>query len=586
MGCSARKLALALACRLVVLALILGATGARGDEPVAAAAASPAKTCRNSPFLASDGCGGAAAYNAAAPGVSFLDPNLFSGGLVFQTPGMTRDGVAKVTWNVPGRDFAVGVAPGQYCDGPYISPGRPAKPCSTTPGLGGTLIDARLYDWKTDPAHICAGASIKTYEDGTASATCNVADGGLRINGFDFTPNGTCVTFRLEEAPGATGSGTVQFTNNRFVHPGVGHACSGRRYDPLGVLGTPPFFMHPNLSHKWDFVVENNWFDPQTSKTHAGQGSGMIDVASAGSATFRYNYLGDMPSRSVNAMICESFDFSFNFAPSMGWWPNDAHGELFLATIDAYKGNYCPLDGNGAVRVKRFAATNNFAVNRYGVSGSTFNAPLLMNLTGVATPPITIETTRVELNVLVANYMRPGHHYVMWAGNPKVLTLDVSEASGQYSTGDIVAIENGCWEAPTLRLYDVSGSGSGTKAQAEAWTGGDCVTPPSVTPFYPTSCKACVSAPSGLKVRIAGPYVNYNSGNGLVTFQGGREEGFETHLDLRLLNNALDPLGANGRAFMVNKRGNGLCAAHVQAEGNFNLETGSPITFSSMDLGC
>lgn len=573
---------------LLAVALTLAASSGHAETQVEKASELAAKSCRNSAFLASDGCQGAPAYNAAAPGVSFLDPYVFSNNVVFQTPGMTRDGVAKIIWNAPGRDFAVGVAPGRYCDGPYISPGRPAKPCSTTPGLGESLIDARLYDWTADPAKICAGAQIKAYEDGSASVVCNVADGGLQIEGFDFTPTKSCVTFRVEEAAGATGQGAIRFANNRFVQPDAGHACNSRRYDPLGVLTTTPFFLHPNLAHKWDFVVENNWFDPRTSRTHAGQGAGMIDVASAGSATFRYNYLGDMPSRSVNAMICDRLDFEFNFTPSMGRWPNDAHGELFFATIDAYNSTtYCPTDETGVVHVQRLDVINNFAVSQHGLSGATFNAPLLINLSGRGTPAISIEKTRIELNILVANELRPHRHYVMWVGNPKILALDLSEIEGQYTTGDIVAVSNGCSEPPKLRLYAVSGSGRATQAQAEAWTGGDCDTPPRGEPFYATTCVTCAHAPSGLRVKIAGPYLNYNSGNGLIAFENTPGSGVETHLDLSLSHNALDALGTNGRkALVVNKGGNVLCAARLQAIGNFDLETGTEIPFPPSALAC
>ena len=544
---------------------------------------STAVNCPNTAFLALDGCKAAPAYNDAAPAISYQDRSVFSDGVVFQTPGMQQLGVAMVTWNVPGRDFAVGVSPGRYCDGPYESIGKPAKPCSTTPKTGGSLIDAARYDWPADPAHFCAGATSTSYEDGTKSVICRIADGGLNIQGFDFTPNGICVTFGVLEAPGTTGYGTIDFKNNRFVQPSAGHACYGKRYDPLGVLTTTPIYMHPNARHAWNFEIENNWLDPRTSTTHSGQGMGMIDVGSAGSAIFRYNYLGDMASRSVNAAVCGSFNFSFNFVPSMGQWPNDAHGEIFLARIEAGVNssmNYCSVDENGVVQISGFNVVNNFAVGRYGISGATFNSPLLINLSGQGFPPITIGETTVELNTVVANYVRPHHAYVLSYLSAGALKLDFAGSTGEYATGDILAIENGCDVRPTVRLYDVSGSGSETNAHAEAWTGGDCAVAPSSKIAYVTSCQSCGHSPEGLKVQTIGGYANSMSGNGLIALGQSKAAGAETHLNLTIANNALDALGAaGGRAIVVNNGGSTLCAASMNTAGNFNLETGATILF-------
>ena len=517
-------------------------------------------------FGAIDGCSGAPPAYPAETGLQYKNPNVFTDGTVFQTPGMTSSGLSRITWPMPGKDYPVGINPAdgtrayKFCDGPYVSLGNPQRPCSTTPNTGqgitgqawGILIDARLYNWAADPAGFCTTTTFTTAfggeTDGSADVRCNFSN-PISIIGLDMTPPSpciaaggpiactvggsptTCVIIRFVGLAGATG-GTHIIRDNRYVQPrsiegASAHACSlaasAGGFDPKGnTLYAAAFNVAAHLSNIGTFNVdiENNYISTNTPNVRlmnytdlwANTTGGGVNLDVGGWAKEKYNFTGYVNSRWSVFFICTGFEFSYNVALGLSEWIDETHGDWALGHVNPAS-FACPVDGNGWIDVAWHYLRNNFMIGRANIGGAAYNSVLQGTLTGGGNKNPYVADGDIELNVGVFNWVQPnsaGTGPAYWLPGSAVNSTDLfgpivndSATVGTYTVGDILAAEVTATTGVTCPQKPYFRVRALGPTALRMWRGGACDATSPLTAVYPLTCVSCRNGtPTGMTVQL------------------------------------------------------------------------------------
>jgi hypothetical protein len=566
-------------------------------------------SCPQTGWTSLDGCSGAPAYDSNAPALSFKNPTLDTDGTIFQTPGFSGS-FSNVNWNVPLKDFAVGVdtSGGAFCNGAYVSAGNPSKPCSTTAGTNGLLINANDYNWAGDPAGFCPGgvSANVTYSDGSKRITCNLT-GDTTFQGLDLTPTSCsagpscCVSITFGDT-GTTG-GKLTIRNVRYKTPLTGAAC--HYYQQWGTINGAFLYgiNFTNATHVWDVDFFNNavdqdiatnWIANDSTTLGGYVGTGFLNLSVLGHARVRYNYFGASNGRFFNINFCTGADFSYNAVPIAMYASNAAHSEAPFFNLLSTCGT--------TVAVDYFTENNNLVVSPYNIPGATWTALIWMNL-GNSGQTMNVAVGGASLNILAANYVRPSQHFYTLVNAPTPnwticfnTTAGCSgsgaSATGTYANGDILTVTiPGSLSNASVRLWGpVSGTGTSTTANALAWNAGEATSDLGNTTWYTTSCLSCTGTGSGAMVQLLNGGLNSwqnvtLSTNGMMGFNSN--SGTLVHYaQLNIQNNGFYGPGAypagTPAAYLANPNALGatrICAVAQTVTGNFNLHDNSAISW-------
>jgi hypothetical protein len=497
-----------------------------------------ASACVSGPFASIDGCAGAGPFNNST--LNFYRPILFSDGSFFQNgqcPSGICAGVAKITWSVPGKNFAVGVRNPTYCDG------TAAKPCSTTPGATG-LINAWTYPWASN--WVARGCDATSSVDvANHRIRCIIgASGTVDLSGFDWTPNEggageTCVSLDVSEKAASVGtiSGTVNFKDNHW-HMLNYPACTapaGRNYQFafFNISGTM-------TTDAWDVNIMNNSLKQDvdqiwvlTSQTSYITGIpaqyAQFAVGTGGKVTYQYNYGEGVTARMIDIYTgTGGADVSYNLAHNMGYYPIYNHFEIAL-TFPLTPAN-TPF---GPVR------------NYNNIGWSDFAQTDLPDGTGMLNPGVAGNAAvsyDAQMNITETNLVNHYSH-----NNTKLSPTGTQ--TGTTQVGDVYDMNiGGCAVPPRFVVSAIDGSSHIAAAGLTPWMGGNCATNPPVT-SYTLTCNATYgkncstggvtgasATPAGLTNIGMGNAIIYSYGSGAVISSIG---------SMTFKNNAADAVGLN-----------------------------------------
>lgn len=571
-----------------------------------------ADACDGSAFPDLDGCKDAPKFDRLAPALSFQNPDAFTDGSIFQTPGFGSLGVDKINFKVAWKDYAVGAdtSKGPWCDGTYVTLGTPAKPCSDTPGTNRLLINAADYDWTTDPAHACDGGTsiYKNYPDGSMDVRCK-ANKLANLEGFDWAPSschrgdGTscCITVTITEGAAPVG-GSMNIRNTRFKQPTTPSlACQfpNKFGKPGGAYLYQMSVPMQNVARIWDVDYSNNVADENSLTGHSltdrnqpsgDNGMGPVSLYATGRVTSHYNYFGDANGRVMGVYGCRGMDFSYNAAPTAAAWPTAPHSEIPFFTLPSQCPNPAPMDF--------FKQVGNWLVSPYNIGGAVWTAIMVINSSAYAGQTANIALGEFSLNVIGANYVRPDKHYWTLSNDSKIAALicyDTAAAgcqgsgasvTGNYVMGDILeVIATGASINPKVRL-----SGAGMPYAATYWDGGDATKDLGRTTWYATRCISCAGTPSGAKVQFStasfGWVKDTTPSNGVIGFFANANT-TQKYEQLNIRSNFVYGPGAyNGILMSTNFKGT-VCAKAQDVSGNIDLVTGKEFTFAGAGIpGC
>jgi hypothetical protein len=552
---------------LIILAMLLGATLVRASPMNLSSetpGTGPAPTPRCSVFTGAaalpipldDGCSGAGLCSAAgmAAGICMQNPTAFTDNTFRQSGQTYINGdnphvnlAGMVNWNVACVDYACGVDTTRwpYCNGTYVSPGNPTKPCSTdSSGVSTGFIDVSTYDFVTDPAGIgCQSVtdnrrgSTSRGEAAPYSEWCQVT-ASTTLNGFDLTPWSAtagayiCVGFEMQDSGSAT-SGTLTVTNSifNFRHT-TDPSCPAMVH---GIFFSPWYKVLP--SHRW---IEKFWnnsinYDSQLSFSADGVnnyqpigGTTPINfyAGAAGpdqrTVDVRYNLFQNLGSRAfIPATPCNGLVVDYNGIHNLGFNSGGSHGELYLNGnfITDHCPNYVgsPYAINSAWgTMQQFDTVGNMMWNDAGWASNldafiVYGGPI-QNTADL----VEVKESQFSLNVGVIN---PAGFWYLYQNPGSVAYPNSGSQSGGYATaitGDILQLQRtGCTSPPTVYVFATAGSVS---RMGPAWAG-QCAHNPGVG-AYSLNCLVCSSASPGTPTGLSVTPVRQQWINGTVGANG------------------------------------------------------------------
>ena len=401
-----------------------------------------------------------------------------------------------VNWNVPGKDFPVGIGP-CVASGSYTCPTNPAspgaycdssgnRPCShDTAGNVVPLIDASQYDWVHDPIGTGCVARSNWSKASSYVITCSIS-GTVNIAGFDFGPalatnsnNPVCVGLTVNDGSGGAG-GTLNFENNRVFWSAGSYSKTGDNtclmIAPAPSNGPAPINLFVNITYPWTINVLNNRVDGNGENAYNTVGNPqfygintLIKVGNPGysgivrtAMSVKYNYVTDIAALfAYVTYACNGYDFSDNVIHNIGEYSGGNHSNVYLTSV-GFRGaprvalQHCPnfvygsADGSPSLIVPPVASPNGWAGSVWG-TWSNYNvrnnvvwvdsairglstAPFTINQTVPAPELLDIQNASIQLNIIIPNPPQdPGGRIWMFFGGIPTFTVNTTSGGGYNS---------------------------------------------------------------------------------------------------------------------------------------------------------
>jgi hypothetical protein len=241
------------------------------------------------PSASADGCSGAPTLITTDTTYQVYQPYFFTGAAA-TTPGTggyaQQNGQTYATtppWNVAGVNYPVGI------NASYVGN---LKDPATAPLPAGCS-----FSTYSGPAVTCGGATVKI--------------NNLTISGYDFG-HSVAGSVQLDIAGGVTG--TLTISNNKFFN---GASVDSQFYDVL--------INSPNSAN---VVFSYNYLDGNGLALPSGKMNAMVLDLAAGSLTFQYNAMVNIPSRAVGYGTDSNVNISYNYGDGLGYGSLIYHPEF------------------------------------------------------------------------------------------------------------------------------------------------------------------------------------------------------------------------------------------------------------------